>query len=272
MAPIRTNILAKKIARLEANALRLQQPNWHLLQQEPAQLMVRAGLKPDPWQESLLRSLSLRMLLLCARQTGKSTAAAALALRVALFEAPALVLLMSPTLRQSGELFRDKVVRLYNALGRPVHARQQSALTMGLANGSRIISLPGDEKNVRGYSGVSLLVVDEAARVHDELYLAIRPMLAISQGRIVCLSTPFGKRGWFHEAWTGVESWERFRVTAQDCARITPEFLAEEERVLGQRWFAQEYLCSFEEVVGQVFSSEDIQAALIDDEEPLFPT
>jgi hypothetical protein len=65
---------------------------------------------------------------------------------------------------------------------------------MTLANGSRIISLPGDEETIRGYSGVRRLIVDEASRVLDPLYFAIRPMRApmraVSQGRMICLSTP----------------------------------------------------------------------------------
>src|SRR5262245_65441618 len=129
-------------------------------------------MEPDPWQTSLLRcgSPRLRLLMLASRQVGKSQTAAALALRAALLEPPGLVLLLSPTLRQSGELFRDKVLRLYNALGRPVPTTQESALQMTLANGSRIISLPGDEQTIRGYSGVALLVVDDAARVGGGLY------------------------------------------------------------------------------------------------------
>jgi hypothetical protein len=165
------------------------------LRQDPAGFLSLAGMTPDPWQASLLRSPSTKTLMLCSRQAGKSLTAAALALRTALLEPSALVLLLSPTLRQSGELFRDKVLRLYNVLGRPVPATQESALTMGLANGSRLVSLPGDEGTIRGYSGVRLQVIDEAARVPDDLYRAVRPMLAVSGGRLVCLSTPWGKRG-----------------------------------------------------------------------------
>src|SRR5262249_30777129 len=195
---------------------------------------------------------------------------AALALKAALPEPPALVLLLSPTLRQSGELFRDKVLRLYNALGRPVPTTQESALQMTLANGSRIISLPGDEQTIRGYSGVALLVVDEAARVGDALYFSTRPMVAVSRGKLVCLSTPFGQRGWFYESWTGAEPWQRVRVTADQCPRISPEFLEEERRVLGRRWYAQEYECSFEVVIDAVFVTADVQAAITPDVKPLF--
>jgi hypothetical protein len=208
------------------------------------------------------------MLLLCCRQAGKSTTAAALSLRTALLEPASLTLLLSPSLRQSGELFR-KVVDLYRRLGGPVPVAQESALRLELANGSRVISLPGTEDTVRGYSGVGLLVVDEASRVPDPLYFAVRPMLAVSRGRLVALSTPFGRRGWFHDEWEGTNAWGRTCVTALECPRIGRDFLLEEERALGPRWFAQEYLCSFEETVDAVFSAADIRDAMNDALDPL---
>jgi hypothetical protein len=230
--------------------------------------MTDAGLEPDPWQAELLRTRAGRILLLAGRQVGKSTAVAALVLVTALLEAPALVLILSPTLRQSGEFFRDKLLRLYNALGRPGPATRQTALTLELANGSRIISLPDNEEGIRGYSGVNLLVIDEAARVGDLLYhQAARPMLAVSSGRLVCLSTPFGRRGFFFEAWEGRTAegkllnapWERYRITAHQCPRIPPEFLEEERQSKTAEEFAQEYECSFESAEGCYFRVTDIE-------------
>jgi hypothetical protein len=239
------------------------------LRANPARMLTLAGMQPDPWQMNLLRSSPARVLLLCSRQSGKSTTAAGLALKAALLEPPALVLLLSPTLRQSGELFRDKVKGLYRALGRPVATVQESALSMELANGSRIISLPGDEETIRGYSGVRLLVIDEAARVPDDLYRAVRPMLAVSGGRLVCLSTPFGKRGWFHDAWHASDPWARVKVTADQCPRISAAFLEAERQAIGDRWFRQEYFCSFEDVIDSVFAYEHLMAACDDALQPL---
>jgi hypothetical protein len=244
-------------------------PMLERLRQDPTLIMSLAAMTPDPWQEKVLCSANDRVLLLCSRQAGKSTLAAALSLKAALLEPGSLVLLLSPTQRQSGELFRDKVLRIYNALGRPVPVRQESQLQMELVNGSRVISLPENEATIRGYSGVRLLVIDEASRVSDDLYRAVRPMLAVSQGRLVCLSTPFGRRGWFFQAWDSGMSWERVRVTALECPRITPEFLADEERTLGARWYRQEYFCSFEEAVDCVFSPADVLAALNSQVQPL---
>ena len=238
---------------------------------DPALIFEVAGMTPDLWQGDLLRSASHRMLLLCCRQAGKSTVAAVLALHEALYRPRALILLLSPSLRQSQELFR-KVIGLYATAGQPVPPSEESALRIELKNRSRIISLPGTEATVRGFSGVRLLVVDEAARVPDDLYLSIRPMLAVSRGRLVCLSTSFGKRGFFYEEWTKGEGWERVRITAEECPRIPPAFLAEERAHLGDWWFRQEYMCDFVETSDQVFGHDLVMQALSTKVAPLFPT
>jgi hypothetical protein len=255
-------------ARLETRKLRRTDRYWL----DPAHLLGDAGLSPDDWQADLIRGHSERVLLNCSRQSGKSTVAAALALQAAMLEYPALVLLLSPTLRQSAELFL-KVMTLYQSLSRPVPSARprDSALKLELVNGSRILSLPSGEATVRGFSGVRLLIVDEAARVPDDLYRAVRPMLAVSGGRLLALSTPFGRRGWFYEEWTaGADTWHRVKITADQCPRIAKEFLDEERLAIGDRWWRQEYFCSFEELVGAVFRAEDIEAAFANDLEPLF--
>jgi hypothetical protein len=225
----------------------------------------------DPWQERLLRSEAPRVLMNCARQTGKSTTAGVLALHRALYVPGSLVLILAPAERQAKELF-SKVAEAYRAIGRPVPADSYRKLGASLANGSRIEALPGTEKTIRGFSGTDFLIVDEASRVADELYYAVRPMLAVSGGRLMMLSTPFGKRGVFFEEWTREpgEGWERYEVPASQCPRIRPEFLEEERRSLPAWVYRQEYECSFEETDDQVFSYELVSAAVTGEVTPLF--
>jgi hypothetical protein len=237
---------------------------------DPSLLMERAGQVPDDWQRQVLRSESKRQLLLCSRQAGKSTVTACLALHTALYSAPALVLLLSPSLRQSQELFR-KVLDVWRALDASVTPENESALRLELSNGSRIVSLPGKEETIRGFSGAKLLVIDEASRVVDSLYYSVRPMLAVSGGKLICMTTPFGKRGFFHQEWTGGQGWERVKITADDCPRISKAFLAEERRTLGDWWYRQEYGCEFVDTVTQVFPSDLIAQAIDNDLPPLFP-
>jgi hypothetical protein len=237
----------------------------------PAALMERAGLMPDPWQRALLESHAQRGLLLCSRQSGKSMATAAIVLAEALCIPEALLLVVCPAERQSKEFLADKVLKLYNANGRPLDAGSESTLHLTLANGSRSLALPGNEATLRGFSGARLIVLDEAARIPDSLYYALRPMLAVSHGRLLALTTPFGKRGWFYDEYTdGGADWERVKVTAHACPRITPEFLAEERRRLPDLWYRSEYLVEFTDTVDQVFATEYIEAAISAEVEPLF--
>ena len=225
--------------------------------------------RPDAWQENLLRSDSDRMLLNCCRQSGKSTTSAVLALHRALYHPGSLILCLAPSERQSKELF-SKIAGFYGRLGRSVPSDSRRKLGMELDNGSRIEALPGSEKTIRGFSGAALLLVDEASRVEDGLYFAVRPMLAVSGGSLVMLTTPFGKRGVFFEEWQNGAGWERYEVPASECPRIPPSFLEEERRTLPRRVFRQEYECSFEETEDSVFSHEDVQAAISDEVAPLF--
>ena len=229
------------------------------------------GMEPDPWQHDLLRSTSDRVLLNCSRQSGKSTMSAVIALHRALYYPDSLVLCLAPALRQSQELF-GKVLGFYRDLGRPVTSAAERKLSLELENGSRIVTLPGSEKTIRGFSGTSLLVLDEAARIEDELYFAVRPMLAVSGGALMMLSTPYGKRGVFYEEWSGGHGWERYEVPASRCPRISGEFLEEERASLPPFIFRQEYECSFEETEDQVFTTDLIDRAVTSEVKPLFAT
>ena len=210
-------------------------------------------VEPDPWQIQVLDGNDRRLLLNCCRQAGKSTVVAFLSLVEALYNPGTLVLLLSRSLRQSTELFRT-VADFHRRLGGRF-LEGQSRHELRFTHGSRIVSLPCQPDTVRGFSKVHMLVIDEAARVPDDLYRSVRPMLAVSRGRLICLSTPHGKRGFFYDAWAkGGEDWKRIEVLASQIPRITPEFLAEERRSLGSdTYYRQEYECAFEALEGLVY-------------------
>lgn len=228
---------------------------------DPVVLARRAGgFEPDPWQAEVLRSEDDRVLLNCCRQSGKSTIAALIGLHVALYTPRSLILLVSPSQRQSSELFK-KLIAAYGALGRPVDADAENRLSLELGNSSRVVTLPGSETTVRGYSGVRLIVLDEAARISDDLYGSLRPMLAVSGGSLIALSTPWGNRGWYYEAWRGSEKWKRVKVPATECPRISRAFLAEEQRTMGEYFYRQEYDCEFLDAETAAFTADDVEAA-----------
>jgi hypothetical protein len=231
----------------------------------------RLGFRPDPWQAAFLRSSAPRTLLNVSRQAGKSTTAAVLALHLALFRPGALILLVSPSLRQSAELFK-KLVEFRRRLDPPPVLLEDNQLSCTFQNGSRVVSLPGSEATTRGYSAPAAILVDEASRVEDALFLSLRPMMAVAvASRLVLMSTPYGQQGFFWRAWSeGGDDWERVRVTAAEIPRISPSFLAAERRALGESWFAQEYEGCFVAAADQVFSPADIARAISGEVEPLF--
>jgi hypothetical protein len=228
------------------------------------------GIEPDPWQADLLESEDRQTILNCCRQAGKSAASALIALYQTAYVPESLSLVLAPSQRQSVETFR-KIVNFYRKLDDAPSITLESALKLELANGSRVQVLPGSEATVRGFSGVDLLVIDEAARVPDELYQACRPMIAVSGGRLILLSTPFGSRGFFWQEWTqGGPDWKRVRVTADQCPRIPTEWLEKERERIGEWWYSQEYQCTFVDSLEACFSSADIDAAFTSEVKPLW--
>jgi len=178
-------------------------------------------------------------------------------------------LILAPSERQAKETFA-KIASFYRNLGEPVAPDSYRKMGLQLANGSRIEALPGTEKTIRGFSGVDLLILDEGSRVDDGLYFAVRPMLAVSGGSLIMLSTPAGQRGVFYEEWANGTGWERYRVPASECPRISEEFLEEERTALPSWVYRQEYECSFEETSDQIFTTEMIDRSVSDQVKPLF--
>ena len=226
---------------------------------DPVLLARRLGWEPDEWQAASLRSQAPRAALVCCRQAGKSQVAATKAVHVAAYEPGSLVLLVSIAQRQADELFK-RVQQMWRAMGRPVPDVADNRRSLELENGSRIVSLPGDEGTVRGYAAVRLIVIDEAARVDDDVLHAFSPMLAVSRGgQLLAISTPWGRRGWFYEVATQPDlRWEITSVAAPDCPRISADFLAAERASMTDLAYRSDYLVEFVEGAGALFDPLDV--------------
>jgi hypothetical protein len=224
--------------------------------------MLDLNMTPDDWQARVLRANSDRVLMICSRQSGKTTVASLLALWEALYVPGSLCLCLAPVQRQSQELFA-RLLAAYRRLGRPVAAVRETRTELCLANTSRVVCLPGKQATVRCYANVQRIIVDECAQVADDnLFGSLMPMLAVSKGKMMCISTPWGRRGWFWQQFAGDDpTWTRFVVPATLCPRIDPAVIEEQRRLLGERWARQEFGAEFIEAEGQFFSTESIEAA-----------
>jgi hypothetical protein len=231
----------------------------------PVEFAISLGIEPDEWQVEVLASDHPRKILCCGRQTGKSTVAAILAIHTALTKPGSTVLVVAPGERQAKLLF-SKALSHYRQAGYPLPAHSERRTGLELSNGSVIEALPAVERTTRGYS-VDLLVVDEAAAVPDMDYHGILPALIATQGEQVLLSTPRGKRGFFHEIWHGAEDWQRMMVRSGEVGRIREEDLEVFRRTMPEQFFRQEFYCEWLETEGSLFSYDDIEAALAAGEE-----
>src|SRR5262249_54096894 len=135
-----------------------------------------AGIEPDEWQAELLTAMPLRASLNCCRQSGKSTTCAIAATWVAAYEPDSLVIIVSPSQRQSAEMLRT-IKQLHARVEGLPELVGDSVLKIEMRNGSRVLALPGGDqgKTIRGVAGARLVIVDEAARVEDELFAVVRP-------------------------------------------------------------------------------------------------
>jgi hypothetical protein len=228
------------------------------------------GFHADERQRQVLGCERRRVLLCCSRQWGKSTVAAIAAVHRAHFWPNSEIVAIGPSGRQSAELVR-KARRFASKLGMALRGDGQNRISLLFPNGSRIVGLPANEATVRGFSAVSLMVVDEAARVPDDLYEAVKPMLATTDGALWLMSTPYGRRGFFYREWMhGGDDWLRVEAPATECSRIPARFLEEEREKKGERLFGQEYLCQFLQSEDCLFRQEDLDACFRDDLEPIF--
>ncbi len=227
---------------------------------DPAVTVMRAsGMQPAPWQAKLLRTRPHRGIVITSRQAGKSSSTAALALARAVERPRSLIVLVSPTQRQSTELLL-KVAGYVDFLPF-VEPSRRSAMTLELANGSRVLALPGTSGSTRGFSAASLIVADEAAWIADDVFTAVSPILAASGGDFLMLSTPAGRQGWLWGEWSSESGqWHRIEVPYTDVPHLDPEQVEFDRLTMGDR-FRQEYECAFLSPGDAILDPNDIEAA-----------
>jgi Terminase large subunit, T4likevirus-type, N-terminal len=214
---------------------------------DPTLLAADVGVACDPWQSQLLRSLRPggKILMLCCRQSGKTTCAALMGLHTMLYQPGSTTLIASPSQEQSNELL-DRVKKMHAALEDAPELEGDAVKRIKCRNDSRVIALAGEQRTARGKTA-DLVVVDEAAQIDPEMWAALRPTLATTNGCLVVLSTPKGQNNKFSELWheANEPEWTKVRVSVDRCPRITEDFKRSELKELGPTLYGQEYLLDF---------------------------
>lgn len=208
--------------------------------------IAATGELPHEWQEDYLAE-TRDSVVLKGRQVGASTAGGVIAARRCIYWPGSLAAIVSPSQKQSTEV-KDRAKEHLLSIGLAqfgLRITRDSSSLIELSNGSRILSLPGSAKSVRGWSA-HLLILDEAAYIEPATFLAARATVAATRGRVIIQSTPEAPYGHFYDAWNDPDPrWAKFSVTSEQVATVSPEFLASERALLTREKYAQEYLGQF---------------------------
>ena len=251
---------------------------------------------PDPWQKEVLEYKG-NVVIRNGRQTGKSVTIARKSGRFALEYDGTTTLVIAAAQRQSSLLFekimshleivntfiinqaREQYVDEWNKakirgdrvkqfeLKYGIYAEWPTMTRVVLKNGSKIYSLPAGKSGVfiRGFT-VDLLIGDEAAYISEQVWVAVKPMIAVSRkarglGWEFYLSTPFGKGGYFYDCCHDPD-FLQIHISSEDCPRIPRDFLRKERSRITKLEYAQEYLGEFVDEFHQFFPTPLIKKCM----------
>jgi len=228
----------------------------------------------DPWQRQVLLTKDRYMILNCSRQSGKSSILMLKAFQKALTTPNALILIIAEQ-RQSNEDLRkiDELVKAYDSY---LRRRYEGRLVLSLLkdnvtskefeNNARIVALPGNEK-IRGYSAPTIVIIDEAGYVDDNVFIAVDPMMEVSQGQLILASTPNGTSGFYPQEWGNPRYTARFQVPWQQCPRISKESIESKRLMYGESYVRQEYETRFLDDVAALFTEKSLYESMDPDQE-----
>ena len=254
------------------------------------------GFEPFPWQEAILESQSRRIIINAARQSGKSTITSTDPCWIAKYRDKSLSIVLAPTESQS----QDDMRKIQQFIRRdPDYPRYDPASThVNVRENESLISVVPATQSARGKSQPAVVILDEASQIEDLIYTeVVTPMFTANDGRLILLSTPYGKKGFFFDIFNNPrpnDPWERYEVRSPWQPIQTPNGLDlipymdgnekayQEERAkhgirawfsprhydyeeqleklfdMGIRKYQQEYCCEFVETETSVFSYDEV--------------
>ncbi len=212
----------------------------------------------DLWQKEILAIENKDICIVSGRQCGKTTVVSLLAARAALRKPNQFILIGSGILDQAHHLFRKIKDYVFEKHEKQVVGRTTLNF-MQFKNGSKILCVPiGDTgDSMRGYTA-NLIIIDEAAIVPDRAWDAIEPVISVAKGKVILLSTPQGKKGFFWKAFKNPDFFTK-QISARDCPRHTKEFLDRKQAEKSAVAFATEYLGEFIDDYSRKFTDEWIE-------------
>ena len=220
------------------------------------------GFTPHPAQhqiiQSILKGKEKFHIAAIGRQFGKSLLGMNLALYWGINNGPCKILWVSPVYSQSNKVHKEIVAAIVDS--GLIKSNNFGDNTLTLKNGTEILFRSAERyDNIRGLT-CDYGVIDEAAFMRNEAWSeAIRPVFAVRGKKILFISTPKSKN-WFYDMFQlGLNSdhprYKSYTGSSYDTPYIDPEEIQDAQKTLPQSIFQQEYLASFIDNGGEVFSN-----------------
>jgi phage FluMu gp28-like protein len=218
--------------------------------------------EPTEYQKRILLDPATYLTIRASRQSGKTEVMAVKVLLNCVLQDKFQTLIIAPTQRQSSIVFNKIDMYLMRNEFLSTGCVYRSKQYIQFSNGSEIYNLPGNNaETVRGYSP-NMIIVDEAAYVKDAVYEAIQPSLSATGGRMVLISSPFGKRGKFYDSHNSLDYYSKYHVSYTECPFLKPEHIERERQSLTEMQFQQEYEADFVEEADTFFSLDLIKNSI----------
>lgn len=189
------------------------------------------------------------VILIAGRQTGKTALAMNQVIMWAINDPGSLIYWVSPTDAQMQSVYKAIIDAIYEAKIIKSKRGAKGDTEIRFKNGSTILfRAAGSEDSLRGTSGVSYLVLDEAAFIKkDTVEVVILPMLSTRIKKVFYISTPKGKN-WLYDTfnrYSKKHNCRTFKFSTLDNPYVDMDFIQHEKETLSEALYQQEILAEW---------------------------
>jgi len=215
--------------------------------------IIEINYKPHDRQLLFHRSKARWRVLNCGRRWGKTQCAVAEGIRLSTIAEKQRGWIVAPTYSLSQEGWRTfKEITPVMLIKDELKAERKFVLI----NGSEIEFKSADnEGGLRG-AGLNWAILDEASRIKEDSWNALRPALSDKHGKGIFISTPKGKN-WFYRIYLlgkdKKENYEAWHFPSSTNPYFPIEEYKEAKENYPADWFSQEYEANFLDDLAAVF-------------------
>lgn len=172
---------------------------------------------------------------------------------------------VAPVYTQAKIAFR----RMKNGIPRGLYRANESEMTITLIHGPVIWFKSGEKPDNLYGEDVRAAVVDEASRVREDAWHAVRSVITATKGKVRAIGNVKGRKNWFYKHCRRAQSGEKdnafAKLNAWDAVAggvLDREEIEDAKRMLPENVFNELYLAEASDDEGNPFGHKHIQACI----------